>query len=137
MQSHFGRATLRQDQEILRYRLGDIAPRLMGDDADLVYTGKVAGEATFEGRPVVVLRTNGGVLLEGELMRIKGIAYIDEATGVSVYTDARLVPIGDKSSNVTIRSVQRLEIEEWLRANPAAAGKGEVGPCGGGRSVQA
>jgi hypothetical protein len=135
-QSHFGGMTLRQDQEILRYRLADLAPGLTGEEAELAFALQVVGRARFEDRPVVVVRSAGAVRLEGKLLDVRGIAYIDEATGISLYTDTRLAHRSDDPARSDIRSVQRLEVGSWADAAAVTAGKRAPGACGAGRSLQ-
>mgnify|MGYP000359325334 CR=1 FL=1 len=133
-QSHFGGVTLRQDEEILHYRLGDLVPGLAGEQAELSYTLRVAGRAVFEQRPVVVVRVSGAMQLDDKPLHVAGIIYLDEATGASLFTDTRLAEMTGDLSKPDVRVVHRLDVAGW----PAAGtGAGQPVPfCGGGPGIE-
>lgn len=132
--SHFGGATLRQDEEILRYRLGDLLPGLAGELADRSYVLQVAGRAVFEERPVVVVRVSGAMQLDDKPLHVAGIIYVDEATGASLFTDTRLAEMTGDLSKPAVRVVHRLDVAGWPAAGTGADERPPV--CGSGPAIE-
>lgn len=110
-QSHFGGMTLTQDQEILRYRFGDLFANLEGEDAELFYSLRAIGRAVHKGREVIVAKASGAVYLDGNPMDVDGIVYLDERTGASLYADTQLIHRNGEGTKSRLRIVYSLTLD--------------------------
>jgi hypothetical protein len=110
-QLHLGGETVSQDEEILRYRLGDLVPRLRGDDAERIYSLRVVGRSEHDGRQVVVARAEGYIWAEDEPMSIDATHLFDVATGVAIHSNTQLHHLSGSEANTRVRFVRDLELD--------------------------
>ena len=122
-QLHLGGETVRQGEEVLRYRLGDLLPYLRGEDAERTYSLRIVGSSDHEGRPVVVARAEGYIWAADEPMSIDGTHYFDIETGVALYTNTQLHHVSGSDTNSRVRFVRNLELRP---PRTAQAGSGEA-----------
>jgi hypothetical protein len=124
-QLHLGGQTVRQDEVVLRYRLGDVVPEVTGEQADYAYSLRIVGETAVAGRPVVVARAEGYVWGEDKPMRIDGVIHFDQATGVATFSDTELRHLSSADDDTRIRVVRDLSLEQSGegRGAPARSGK--------------
>jgi hypothetical protein len=115
-QLHLGGETVSQDEEILRYRLGDLVPRLRGDDAERAYSLRVAGRSEHEGRQVVVAKAEGHIWANDEPLSIDAMHFFDVATGVAIHSNTQLHHLSGSDANTRVRFIRNLELDPVRRA---------------------
>jgi len=124
-QLHLGGQTIRQDEVVLQYRLGDVVPQATGEQADYAYRLRIIGETSVAGRLVVVARAEGYVWGEDKPMGIDGVIHFDKATGVATFSDTQLRHLSGAEDDTRIRVVRDLSLDDSGEGRNAPARRGK------------